>query len=103
VRVKTYGTKTVHSLSFYKSLLLVLIAGIEEGLSYQHTADRLNALQILTPTGLTWLADGVKQAHKKLIHSATYSSKLHYALLELVYQGELTVKQSLCLFQPRRM
>ena len=103
MRVKTYGTKTAHSLPYYKSLLLVLIAGIEEGLSYQQTADRLNALQILTPTGLEWLADGCKQAHKKLIHSATYPSKLHYALLELVYQGELTVKQSLCLFQPRRM
>lgn len=103
MRKKVYGTKTVHSLIYYKTLLTALIAGITDGLSYQQVADQLNALPILTPTGLTWLADGVKQAHKKLIHSAAYPSKLHYALLELVYHGDLTVKATLPLFQSRRM
>lgn len=103
MREKSYGTKTTHSLPYYKSLLDVLIAGITDNLTYSQVAERLNNQNIPTPTGLTWLADGVKQAHKKLIHSTAYPSKLHYALLQLVYNGNLSVKESLPLFQPRRM
>jgi hypothetical protein len=102
ISVSKYSRKTTHSLTYYKSVILVLLAGLHKNLTHQSIADRLNTEKILTPTGLTWTASVVKETLKKLRLHHEYPSKLYHALLELAYVGELTVKQTQILFQQRR-
>jgi hypothetical protein len=96
-----YSRKTVHSLAYYKSVLLILIAGLTAFQTHQQIAERLNNAVLLTPTGKPWTASIVKESLKKLRLHRDYPNKLHHALLELIYAGELTVKQTLILFQHR--
>jgi hypothetical protein len=102
ISVSKYSRKTTHSLTYYKSVILILLEGLHKNLTHQAIADRLNGEQILTPTGLIWTATIVKETLKKLRLHHEYPNKLHHAVLELIYVGQLTVKQTLILFQQRQ-
>lgn len=101
MRDRKFNPNVSHSLGYYKSVLLVLIDSNNEGLSYLQIAERLNALEIKTAGGLSWTAENAKQTLKKIRLYRDYPSKIHHALLELVFNNELTVKQSLPLFAHR--
>jgi hypothetical protein len=102
MRPRIFNPNTTHSLGYYKSVLLVLIDGNADGLTYPQIADRLNGLEIKTAAGLAWSAENVKGVLKKIRLYREYPSKIHHALLELVFNNELTVKETLPLFQHRR-
>jgi hypothetical protein len=102
MRERIFNPSVKHSLGYYKSILLVLIDSNTEGLTYPQIADRLNSLELRTAAGLTWTGENVKGVMKKIRLYRDYPSKIHHAMLELVFCNELTVKQTLPLFEHRR-
>lgn len=101
MRERIFNPNITHSLSYYKSVLLVLIAGNTENLMHKQITDRFNSLQIKTSAGLEWTSENVKGVLKRLRNHHEYPSKLYRAMLELVYTDELTKEQTLPLFAPR--
>ena len=98
MRERIFNPNITHSLPYYKSVLTGLIAGHTENLTHKQMADRFNDLKIKTSTGLEWTSENVKGVLKRLRNHREYPSKLHRAMLELVYNDELTKEQTLPLF-----
>nr|WP_315428105.1 hypothetical protein [uncultured Albidiferax sp.] len=101
MRPRVYNPNTTHSDSYYHSVLKQLIAGTNENLTYQQMADGLNAQDIKTSGGLSWSAENVKGVLRKLRLHREMPSKIHHALLHLVFNQELSLKETLPLFKTR--
>ena len=101
MRPRIYNPNTRHSNEYYHSVLNQLIAGNRENLTYLQIADNLNTLGITTSGGLAWTAANVKGVLRKLRLYREFPSKIHHALLELVFNQELELKETLPLFKSR--
>lgn len=101
MRPRVYNPNTRHSDQYYHSVLKELIAGVNENLTYQQMADGLNTLEIKTAGGLSWTGDNVKGVLRKLRLHREMPSKIHSALLHLVFNQELELKATLPLFKQR--
>ena len=101
MRDRIYNPAVRHSNAYYRSVLNQLIIGNRDNLTYLQIAANLNDLEIATPAGLTWTADNAKGTLRKLRLWREFPSKMHYALLELIFTNELQFKDTLPLFRPR--
>ena len=101
MRPRKYNPNTRHSNEYYHSVLNLLIAGNRDNLTYLQIAESLNAQDIKTSGGLTWSAENVKGVLRKLRLYKEFPSKIHHALLELVFNQELELKDTLPLFKSR--
>lgn len=101
MRPRKYNPNTRHSNAYYFSVLNLLIAGNRDNLTYQEIAESLNAQGIKTSGGLTWTAENTKGVLRKLRLYKEFPSKIHNALLELIFEHELTLKETLPLFKSR--
>jgi hypothetical protein len=90
------------SPAYYESVLRLLIACNTDAMTYAAMAETLNKQGITSPTGLQWTSEIVKQLMKKLRNYRLYPSFIHQSLLELVFEGKLTLKETLPLYQTRR-
>lgn len=94
-------SNTNHPFEYYESILRILIDAAADSKTYPQMAVLLNAKTILTPTGLIWSGERIKQVFKKLRGYKTYGSKIHRALLALIFEGQFTLEESLPLFKSR--
>lgn len=86
----------VHSLEYYKSVLLVLIDGLTAGHRQITIANTLNDAGILSSTGEDWSTDMVKSVLKRL----RQKTGPHYkAMLELCFSGSMNQEQCKPLLQ----
>ena len=99
--IATYHPRVKHSLSYYHSVLLVLIEALNANLSDKQIADKLTAKGIKAPSGKLWTAASVKQALHKIRHWQVFPSRLHAAMLELCFAGLMQSSDALVLFQTR--
>jgi Recombinase len=99
---KRYHNNTQRPAAYYEQVLRILIACNAEAMSYSAMAIQLNAQAIPTPTGLQWTSEHIKQLLKKLRAYKLYPSHIHQHLMELIFEGTLSVKESLPLLQSRR-
>lgn len=99
---KLFHNTHKHEPSYYEAVLRILIACNADAMSYGAMADKLNAESLRTTTGQTWTAEHVKQTLKKLRAYKTYPSRIHQHLLELIFQGDLTMKEAMPLYKSRR-
>lgn len=91
-----------HSLAYYAQVLTILIAAVRGRFPHALTASHLNAARIPSPTGLTWSGQLVKETLSRLrSHQNRQKSHLHEALLELIKNGDFTIRDALPLFQQR--
>ena len=91
-----------HSADYYERVLRLLIAGNAEALPYKQIAEKLNAEKIATPTGQLWTDSHIRQVLKKLRAYKLYPSIIHQNLLELIFEGRLSMKDSIPLYRTRR-
>lgn len=98
-----YSPRTKHSAGYYRSVLTVLIDGLNAKMSDAQIAQLLNDRGLPAATGAPWTAVTVKNVLYSLRHWQVRSNRLHRALLEFVFAGVLTVAQSWILFQPRHV
>ena len=99
---KTYHSNTKRPDAYYEEVLRILIACDTDAMSYAATAAQLNAKHIPTPTGLQWGSEHIKQLLKKLRNYRLYPSRIASRLLELIFEGKLTMTEALPLFLSRR-
>lgn len=97
----TYNTRTTHSNAYYLGVIESLLAGVAANQGDADIANRLNSSSIRSATGSTWTSMAVTQALFKLRHYRQRASKLHAAVLQLVFDGVLTKGQVLPLYQVR--
>jgi hypothetical protein len=97
-----YHPRFTHSATYYHEVLLVLIDALNTHQTDHATATLLNSRAILSPAGHPWTASAVKQSLYKLRNFREVPSRLHQALLQLCFDGELRASQALILFAPRR-
>lgn len=90
-----------HSLSYYHSILLTIISGLEQKLSDNQIAHLLNSKGLLSPTGKDWTSAAVKSSLFKLRHHREIRSALHRALLQCVFDKLLTYQEVQILFAVR--
>lgn len=83
-----------HPSSFYQSILAVLIACRASSLTYTQTATALNTASLVTPTGSDWTESHVKQMLKGLRNSERYPSRIHAALMSLVFNETFSIAQA---------
>ena len=88
--------------AFYTQLIYILIDCANKNMTYRATATELTAQGLLSPTGLVFTEDSIKQVMKKLRNYRTQKSFIAQALMELVFQGALTLKETLVLFTKKR-
>lgn len=98
---RVYLPRTIHSDHYYLAVLKTLIHGLNAGFTDRELANTLNASAILSPVGKPWTPNAVKMALRKLRHHRDFPSRLHRALLMLVYDGKLTAPETYILFQKR--
>lgn len=101
MRPRKFNPNTRHSNEYYRRVLNLLIAGNRDNLTYLQIAESLNAEEIPTSGGLLWSAENVKGVLRKLRLYKEFPSKIHHALLELVFANELTLRETLPLFKSR--
>ena len=101
MRPRVYNPNVRHSNDYYFSVLNLLIAGNRDNLTYLQIAESLNAQDIKTSGGLLWKAENVKGVLRKLRLYKEFPSKIHHALLELIFAEKLELKESLPLFKSR--
>lgn len=99
---KKYHNNTRLPAAYYDQILRILIACNADGLTYAAMADVLNAQGTTSPTGLQWTGEHLKQLFKKLRAYKLYPSFIHQHLMELIFEGTLSVKETLPLFMARR-
>lgn len=99
---KTYHPATQHSTSFYHLTLLTLIEGLNQKLADREIAALLTSRGMLSPAGRTWTPTAVTQALYKVRNYRTVKSKMHSALLQLVFDGILTKPEVQILFAQRK-
>lgn len=102
MRPRIFNPNVRHTIEYYKSVLVALIAGTTDNLTNAQIADRLNSHDIKTSGGLVWTAENVKGILRKIRLNKEFPSKIYQALLELTFMGELTVKESMPLFANRK-
>lgn len=101
MRARIHNPNVTHSTEYYHRVLNLLIVGNRDNLTYLQIADSLNAKEIKTSGGLEWTALNVKGVLRKLRLYKEFPSKIHHALLELIFNNQLSLKASLPLFQSR--
>lgn len=101
MRPRIYNPNVRHSNEYYHRVLNLLIAGNRDKLTYLQIAESLNAAELPTSGGLLWSAENVKGVLRKLRLYKEFPSKIHHALLELIFCNELTLRESLPLFKSR--
>jgi uncharacterized protein YciW len=97
-----FTTTVRHSDSYYLAVLKTLIRCLSAGFTDSQTATALNDLAILSPIGRPFTANTVTQILKKIRLHKEYPNKLHKALLQHCFDGNLNAADTLILFQPRR-
>ncbi|MDO8774304.1 MAG: hypothetical protein Q7K57_37445 [Burkholderiaceae bacterium] len=102
MRPRIFNPNVRHSTEYYKSVLVVLIAGTTDNLTNVQIAEKLNDHDIKTSGGLVWTAENVKGVLRKIRLNKEFPSKIYQAFLELIFTGELTIKASLPLFASRK-
>jgi hypothetical protein len=100
-RASRYATTVIHSRSYYKAVLLALLAGLANGHTDRQVAEALNDLKIPTPTGLQWDSEKIKTAYKRIRHHHRYPNRYYQAMTECVMWGELSHEQVMPLLHPR--
>lgn len=98
---KTFHPRVNHSLPYYHRLIVMLVQGLTTKLTDREIADLLNANAVLAPSGSRWTTAAVSAALHKLRNFRTHPSRIHGALLQLVFDGYLKVGQVGILFEPR--
>ena len=98
--------KTLHNSSrqtpeYYNEVLRILIDCNAEALTYSAMATVLNDRHITTPTGLFWQEGHIRQLLKKVRNYKLYPSFIHQHLMQLIFEGTLTMKETLPLFKSR--
>ena len=101
IPVRTYPTTIIHSLNFYHQVLLCFIDGLKRNLTHSEIATLLNERGLLTPTGLKWRGQQVKENLKKIRLHRDYSSRIHNKLLELIIAGTIPIGDASILFTQR--
>lgn len=99
---KNIHSNTRREPAYYTAVLHVLIACANKSMTYPAMAEVLNSQNLTTPTNLQWTGDAVKGLMKKLKNYRIYPSFIHTHLLQLIFEGTLTMKETLPLFQSRR-
>lgn len=97
--MEKYGKRVTHSLNYYEALIRAILVSIDTNLTYKQTVDYLNTQGIPRHSGDLWDENSYKSMRKKLRHYEVYPNKTHQALLQLVYNGNLTVDETKVLFQ----
>lgn len=95
-----YHPRTNHSTSYYSAILLVLHDAVLAGLTHQAIADALNGKELPSPYGKPWTAIAVRKALWKLRNSHSEPSKLHTALMKLVFSQSISREQAMVLVTP---
>lgn len=99
---QTFPPNQVHGDStYYLPCLLLFIAGLKANETHGQIAARLNAAGLKTPTGALWSAASLKSVLQRIRCHREFRSSFHAALMRLVFDGHLTVPQTLVLFQMR--
>ena len=96
-----YASTTQHHDSYFLACILLFIAGLTANQTHAQIAQRLNEADLQTVTGSVWDSNAVSQVLKRVRLNRDYRSSFHQALLRLVYSGQLTVAQTMPLFQIR--
>ena len=99
---KSSHNNTRQAPAYYTEILRILIATNADAKTYSQIADALNAENLLTPTGLKWNQEHIKQTLKKLRNYSIYPSFLHQHMLELIFEQKLTLKEVFPLYKSRR-
>ena len=98
---KTNHNNSRQSPEYYSQLLRILIDCNAAAMTYPAIAAVLNTKNVSTPTGLKWTGEHIKQLLKKLRNHKVYPSFIHQHLMELTFEGTLSVKEILPLFTRR--
>lgn len=96
-----YATTTLHSLDYYKRLILCVGKCLSVGAKNKAIVDELNNEGILSATGLPFTVERVKQLLKGFRKRLDGPSTAYRAMLELHFQGALTKVQCLPLLNVR--
>jgi hypothetical protein len=94
--LQTYPRHTKHSLTHYRSVLLVLISGLVAGVTHAALAQMLNDAHVSSATGVTWTTQAVKSVLKKL---RLKTGPNYHAMLELCFSGSMSPAQCRPLLQ----
>ena len=97
----TQHNNSRQSPEYYTQILRILIDSNAEGMTYRAMAEVLNDLHLTTPTGLKWSASHISQLLKKIRRFKLYPSFIHQHMLEMIFEGKLTLKETLPLMQSR--
>ncbi len=89
------ATYTIHSLTYYKSLLLTLAKCLVAGFTHKEIAHHLNGVGILSPTGRHFTAEIVKNTLASLRKPLRFPSIAYQAMMKLIFDRELTKEQCL--------
>ena len=92
---------TRQSPDYYTAVLAILIECNKEAMPYAAMADTLNGQKIKTATGLQWTAEHVRGLLKKLRNHRRYPNFLSQHLMELIFEGKLTLKETFPLLNAR--
>lgn len=98
--------KSLHNSSrqtpeYYSLVIEKLIAYRLNKLTFPDMAEKLNAENITTPTGLQWTSGIMRQLNKKLKNYKTYPSFIHQHLLQLLYEGKVSAAEVALLSENR--
>lgn len=96
---RKYPTTVTHTIFYYKRVLLALIDGLNRNLTHADIATELNEQGLLTPTGLKFKGQIIKEILKKLRLNKEYSSRFHNKLLQLIVAGEISIASAMILFK----
>ena len=94
--LQTYPRHTKHRLTYYRSVLLVLVSGLVAGVTHAAMAQMLNDARVSSATGVTWTTQGVKSVLKKL---RLKTGPSYHAMLELCFMGSMSPVQCRPLLQ----
>lgn len=95
-------TNFLYDNDFYISIIRKLISCLNAGYTDAQTAKALNDSAILSPAGRPFTPNAVNQILKKIRNHKEYPSRIHKALLQACFDGQLNAADTLILFQPRR-
>lgn len=99
IESRAFPTTVTHTLGYYKRVLLALIDGLNKNLTHTDIAAMLNRQGLLTPTGLKFKSQIVKEVLKKIRLNKEYSSRFHNKLLQLIVAGEISIASAMILFK----
>lgn len=96
-----FRSTVIHSLGYYKKLILCVGQGLEDGLTHKEIVAQLNARDIPSTVGKPFTVGSLAQMLNGFRNPDAFPTNAYRAMLQLFFEGEISKAQCLPLLTKR--